>query len=283
MARRKIGELLVERGLITADQLEIALAHQRQYGNRIGAALVAKRFLSEEQLLAALGEALQMPVIDPSAVMPDWTAVHLLRPRFCEVHELFPVALDEHGERKVLTVAMADPLNTPAIEEIEFTTRCKVIPAIASRAAVHRAIKRWHQRQAPREASGPTLPEGSMMLVRPGGDAEVVDTRSAPPAQAKAEATPPLEMREEDVLPPATNGKREPNGAGPRKAPRVHLLDEIARRSSVDDDLGFLFGIEQPSDTERIEQLEKRFLSLLRLLHGKGVLTPPEVKKLMGR
>jgi hypothetical protein len=277
MARRKIGELLVERGLITADQLEIALAHQRQYGNRLGAALVAKRFLSEDQLLAALGEALHMPVVDPSTVMPDWAAFHLLRSRFCEVHELFPIALDEHDDRKVLTVAMADPLNTPAIEEIEFTTRCKVIPAIASRATVHRAIKRWYMRQPPREA-GPDLPEGSMMLVRPGGEAELVDTRAASPAPAEP-AVPLVEARE--LLPPA-NRVASPPANGSRK-PRMPLLDEIARRSSVDDDLGFLFGIEQPSDTERIEQLEKRFLSLLRLLHGKGILTPPEVKKLMGR
>lgn len=277
MARRKIGELLVARGLITADQLEIALAHQRQYGNRLGAALVAKRFLTEDQLLAALGEALQMPVVDPSSVTPDWTAVHLLRPRFCEVHELFPIALDEHGERKVLTVAMADPLNTPAIEEIEFTTRCKVIAAIASRAAVHRAIKRWYLRQ-PKEG-GPALPDGSMMLVRPGGESEVVDTRTT---TATAAAPPPVEVHEEDVVSPGNKVAQLAAGNGARR-PRGELLEEIVRRSSVDDDLGFLFGIEQPSDAERLERLEQRFLRLLQLLHGKGVLTPPEVKKLMGR
>jgi hypothetical protein len=283
MARRKIGELLVERGLITSDQLAIALAHQRQYGNRLGAALVAKRFVTEDQLLAALGEALAMPVVDPSGVTPDWTAVHLLRPRFCEVHELFPVALDEHGDRKVLTVAMADPLNTPAIEEIEFTTRCKVIPAIASRAAIHRAIKRWYMRQPPPQ-TGPDLPDGSMMLVRPGGDTEVVDTRTASAAPAAAAAAPAANtVQNVAVHPEALLADRKPAANGARKPQRAELLDEIARRSSVDDDLGFLFGLEEPSDGQRIEQLERRFLALLKVLHEKGALTAPEVKKLLGK
>src|SRR5262249_47250249 len=145
--------------------------------------------------------------------------------------------------------------------------------------AIHRAIKRWYMRQQPAQ-QGPALPDGAMMLVRPGGDTEVVDTRTLP-----ATVRPPnVAVRPEEAVPPASKpAAAAPAPANGARKQRAELLDEIARRSSVDEDLGFLFGIEQPSDTERIDQLERRFLSLLRLLHGKGLLTPPEVKKLMGR
>ena len=89
MAKKRIGELLIERGAIDYRQLTSALSYQRERGGRIGQALVTKGFLTEEQLVAALGEEAGLPVIDiPNQVDPE--ALKLLKAQFCEVARCLP-------------------------------------------------------------------------------------------------------------------------------------------------------------------------------------------------
>src|SRR3954462_1560146 len=86
--RKRIGEILVERGAITPEQLEAGLKAQRQTQQRLGATLVSQGLITEPMLVQALSEALGIPVVDLRTVNPDWAAVHLVRARFCEQHEL---------------------------------------------------------------------------------------------------------------------------------------------------------------------------------------------------
>src|SRR5258708_29377352 len=109
MARKRIGELLLERGAITREQLEEGLAFHRQTRQRLGVALIQKGFLREAQLVAVLSDALGIPAVELRTVQPDWAAIHLLRPAFCEAHDLFPYALEVLRGRKNLLVAISDP------------------------------------------------------------------------------------------------------------------------------------------------------------------------------
>ncbi len=266
MARKKIGELLLERQVITLDQLNGALAHQRQYGQRLGAALVAKGFLSEEQLVKVLGEALQLGVVEIEKITPDWSAVHLLRPRFCEAHDLFPIGLDEQKGRKVLTVAMSDPLNMPAIEEIEFTTGCKVVPVLATHTGIRAAIQRFHHKNAPRPATG-----DGMEIVRPGGDSEVIDTSTAEPVD-DADVYPAEEITERTALADLI-AKRDEQ----RRQKAAQKAAQVAPKTQLDDDLGFLMGVEVvETPIDKVERLEQKFWALMRILAKKGVLTRDE-------
>lgn len=269
MARKKIGELLLERQVITLDQLNAALAHQRQYGQRLGAALVAKGFLSEEQLVKVLGEALRLDVAEIDKITPDWSAVHLLRPRFCEAHDLFPIGLDDQKGRKTLTVAMSDPLNLPAIEEIEFTTGCKVVPVLATHSGIRAAIQRFHHRNAPRPATGDT-----MEIVRPGGGSEVIDTSTAEQVD-DADLIPVTEEVTErtalaDLIQKRDEQRRQKAAARAQSA-------QVAPKTQLDDDLGFLMGVEVvETPTDKVERLEQKFWALMRILAKKGVLTRDE-------
>ncbi|NOK39149.1 general secretion pathway protein GspE, partial [Corallococcus exercitus] len=146
MARKRIGELLVERGAITPAQLEAGLAAQRQTRQRLGVTLIGQGAITEATLAQALSEALGMPQVDLAAITPDWAAVHLLRARFCEQHDLFPYALENVGGRRQLVVAMADPLNITAIEEIEFTSGLKVSGRVTALSAVRGAILRYYHK-----------------------------------------------------------------------------------------------------------------------------------------
>src|SRR6476469_6381926 len=149
MARKRLGELLLERGIISVNQLEEGLASHRQNRQRLGVTLIQKGFLSEDQLAKALSEALSIPLVDLKAAAVDWSAVHMLRARFCEQHDLFPFGLETTKGRKQLVVAMADPLNLPGIEEIEFTTGLKVTPKLSPLSQVRAAILRYYHKVQP--------------------------------------------------------------------------------------------------------------------------------------
>jgi hypothetical protein len=159
MSRRRIGELLVERGAVTQAQLEAGLKAQQQTRQRLGVTLIRLGFLSEVALAQTLGSSLEIATVDLAQMKVEWAAVHTLRARFCEEHELFPFAIDGKGGtgRKML-VAMSDPMNTTAIEEIEFTTGLQVVPYVSTHAQVRAAILRfYHKNTVSLEAEAPMV------------------------------------------------------------------------------------------------------------------------------
>ncbi len=143
MPRKRIGEVLLERGAISQAQLEAALFRQKQTKQKLGVVLVQQGLISEDQLAHTLAEALQLPLVD-LRTGTDWAAVHLLRPRFCEQHDCFPFSLDRGSKR--LLLAMADPLNTAALGEAEFTTGFSVLPCVASVSQIRSAILRAYHK-----------------------------------------------------------------------------------------------------------------------------------------
>jgi hypothetical protein len=152
MARRRLGEVLLKRGLITPAQLEEALAYARRTRQRLGGALVQRGHLTEPELVHALSESLGLAAVDLAQVFVDWNAVQLLRASVCEAYGLFPYGFESVQGRKQLLVAMIDPLNLAAVEEVEFTSGHPVSARLAPLAAVHTAILRhYHQVNLPEE------------------------------------------------------------------------------------------------------------------------------------
>ncbi|MHB1844362.1 MAG: GspE/PulE/PilB domain-containing protein [Deltaproteobacteria bacterium] len=269
MARKRIGEILLERRILTPEQLSQALVYQRQTGGRIGAALVAKGFVSEKALSHALGEALGLPVLDV-VNLRDWPALQLLRAPFCERHDLFPVSIeDSRAGRRLLTVAMADPLNLPAIEQIEFTTGCKVAAVLAPRAEIIRAIGRYfhHRTIDPVVASE----SGRMTLVRPGGGEEIVETKTG----ARRPTRPPPLPVESDPLPLTEEVTSRTELAELMRSREKVKRPARPKNDRMAQDFEFLFGAEDPRN-ERLDDLERRFWALLRLMAKKGLLTKEE-------
>ncbi|MFL5351716.1 hypothetical protein [Archangium sp.] len=267
MARKRIGELLVERGAITAAQLEAALQAQQRTRQRLGAALVSQGAISEKTLAHALSEALGVPVMDLAARTPDWSAVHLLRSRFCEQHELFPVSLETVGGRRLLVVAMADPLDTAALQEMEFTTGLKVSPRVASLSAVRAAIQRYYHRPAPTAAAP-------------------VSTRAPEPVpEAHEDDVEEIILGEE--LPPGEHTRRVSleeliqQREQQRRLKRGQVKPGSARRAGdLSAELDSLFGdvlpATEPAAVDPVEELERKFWALMRIMARKGLLTKEE-------
>lgn len=116
--KRKIGEFLIEDGLLSQAHLEEALAYQKEKGGLIGKILIEKKFISEDSLIGALGKQFKVPYIPLKnyAINPDMAG--MLNADFC--HENGVVAFDCDA-RKVY-VALADPMNDSAVEKIRSMT-----------------------------------------------------------------------------------------------------------------------------------------------------------------
>jgi type II secretion system (T2SS) protein E len=283
MARKRIGEILLERGAITAEQLEAGLKAQRQTQQRLGATLVSQGAITEPMLVQALSEALEIPVVDLRAATPDWAAVHLVRVRFCEQHELFPYALESVGGRRQLVVAMTDPLNQSAVEEIEFTTGLKVSPRVAALSGVRAAILRYYHKATPAPVLGTS---------RTGDEGSQRTAGTATPSRARSSQEGDAEVIIQDADDEEVITGEEVGGG--EVSERASLAELIRRReeqrrqkrsgesksrstsnSGVLDDLEYLFG-ELREEPDRVEELERKFWALMRIMARKGLLTKEE-------
>ena len=137
----KLGELLVREGLITQDQLKKALLEQKNTGMRLGYNLVKLGFVEETEISKMLARQYRMPAVDLSRFEVDPKILKLLPPDVANKHTVLPLK----REGRTLTVAIADPNNVTAIEDIKFITRCDVFPVIAGEYTLRNAIERYYQ------------------------------------------------------------------------------------------------------------------------------------------
>lgn len=144
--RRRLGESLLERGLITEAQLMDALELQQRRGLRLGNALVALGFLSEDALLAVLGQELRLEVVDVSEAEPSKDTLRLVRARLALEHQVLPLEVREAGGGpRVLRLAMADPGDLRVIDELSFAAGAIIEPVLARPSAIAQAVVRCYE------------------------------------------------------------------------------------------------------------------------------------------
>jgi type IV pilus assembly protein PilB len=137
----KLGEILVREGLITQEQLRKALLEQKNSGMRLGYTLVKLGFIEETEVSKMLARQYRMPAVDLSRFEVDPKILKLIPPDIATKHTVLPLK----REGRTLTVAIADPNNVTAIEDIKFITRCDVFPVIAGEYTLRNAIERYYQ------------------------------------------------------------------------------------------------------------------------------------------
>ncbi|QSQ12569.1 general secretion pathway protein GspE [Myxococcus landrumensis] len=287
MARKRIGELLLEQRAISVAQLEAGLAAHRKSGQRLGATLIAQGAITEDTLAGALSQALGMPQVDLAAMTPEWAAVHMLRARFCEQHDLFPIALESVGGRRQLVVAMSDPLNMPAVEEIEFTTGLKVGVRVAALSAVRGAILRYYHKVPVAPASGSAAAKSATAPVARARPAPV----TRPPAATRPASPQAVVEDDEEVI----VGEELPPGEATQRTSLAELIRQREEQQKqkreqasakpkpptgggVLDDLDYLFG-QAREDPDRVEELERKFWALMRIMARKGLLSKEEFSR----
>jgi len=145
----KLGDILVRDGLITSDQLKRALAEQRSSGMRLGYTLVKLGFIEETEITKMLARQYRMPAVDLSRFEVDPRILKLITPDIANKYTVLPLK----REGRTLTIAIADPNNVAAIEDIKFITRCDIFPVIAGEYTLRNAIDRYYQQSDAQLAS----------------------------------------------------------------------------------------------------------------------------------
>jgi type IV pilus assembly protein PilB len=136
----KLGETLLRENLITPQQLKEALDYQRLHGGRLGSTLVKLGMLSDEEVTAVLSRQYGVPSVNLDLFEVDQTAIKLISQETARKYMVLP--LSRVGP--TLTLAMVDPTNVLAIDDIKFMTGLQVEPVIVSEAALGGSIERYY-------------------------------------------------------------------------------------------------------------------------------------------
>jgi type IV pilus assembly protein PilB len=140
--KKPIGEILKDMGLVTDEQIEEALTVQRQKGGVLGEILVSLGYVSSGQVLEALGQQFGMEAVSLEEMDISREVVERVSAAVARSYRIMPVSWD--GQE--LTVAMADPLNIGALDELRFVLDSPVRGAISSPEAVDRALEKYYGR-----------------------------------------------------------------------------------------------------------------------------------------
>lgn len=143
MKYTKLGDLLVKNGTITQAQLESALKLQDGTGERLGTVLKEHGFITEQQLIDALISQLGVEYIDLNSCSLSYEMAQVIPKGIAKKYTVVPVKVT----RTDVYLAMADPLNFVAVEEVRTVTRKRVIPMIATQAATERAVLNLYSNQ----------------------------------------------------------------------------------------------------------------------------------------
>ena len=122
MARKRLGEILIEAGLIDETGLRSALIEQRRYGGPLGRVLVDMKMVVEEDLVQALSKQLAVPLVDLDAIEIPQAVLDLVPADLAEVQGVIPFA----QPMKFLDVAMSDPTNLTLVDELRIKTQLKI-------------------------------------------------------------------------------------------------------------------------------------------------------------
>src|SRR5436190_5534698 len=136
----RIGELLLKEKRITPDQLQQALNHQKANGGKLAFNLVKMGFVKDEEITALLSKQYGVPSIALSNFEIDPAVIKLVPSETAQKYQIVP--LSRAGA--TLTIAMTDPTNVFAMDDIRFMTGYNVEPVVASETAVIEAIQRYY-------------------------------------------------------------------------------------------------------------------------------------------
>jgi type IV pilus assembly protein PilB len=138
---RRLGDLLVADGLLTAEQLKKALAEQKGSPEKLGSVLVRLNFVNEDQLIGFLSRQYGVPSITLAQLDIDPDVLKLVPPPIARKYEVIPVRKMGNS----LALAMADPTNVFALDDISFMTNLQVLPLVASQTAIKKSIDRNYE------------------------------------------------------------------------------------------------------------------------------------------
>ena len=141
IVNKKLGELLVEKALVTQKQLDEALELQKDKGGLIGEILVELKYTTEDDIAKMLTAQYGFAYLPLSNYEIDQSLINLIPERVARQYCLIPI--DKIGNN--LTIAMSNPLNSQAVEDMETLTSCSVQTFVSTASDIKQAIERYYK------------------------------------------------------------------------------------------------------------------------------------------
>jgi len=138
----RIGELLVREKMLSLQQLQQAQDEAKRTGKRLGATLARLGYVNDQALTQFVAKQYSLPSINLGEIEIDVSVLKLVPREICEKHQVIPV----RRNGPTLIVAMADPSNIYAIDELKFLTQYNIEPVVASEAGVESALSRYYDK-----------------------------------------------------------------------------------------------------------------------------------------
>ena len=138
--KKKLGDFLKESGLIDDFQLQTALSHQRNWGGKLGSILVELEFIREEELARVIAEKMGIPYVNLFEPEIPATSIMLIKADIAKKYVVMPV----RKEGNALVIAMSDPMDMEAIDDLKFSTGLVVKPALALESEIKDAIRKYY-------------------------------------------------------------------------------------------------------------------------------------------
>jgi hypothetical protein len=268
---KRLGELLVEGGLITPSQLQSAVTHQKIARGRLGSNLVALGYISEEVLMDFLSRQTGVPQMDLRNIEVQDQVLKLVPQRLAEQFTVLPIRLKEP---KSLVLAMSDPSDLNAIDSARFASGLSIEPVVASHSALRKAIADLYRRME-------TTPMGINLeaLLNSGAEAPLPVTFALPPSAPRVPASAA--------------------GRGPGFPPDPFFGNPVAPTQPVNIDPFRLFEASAPTQKAAVPDLittrstgstarsldsyqtRTLILGLIRLFQRRTILGPDELQRLL--
>jgi hypothetical protein len=269
---KRLGELLVEGGLITPSQLQSAVTHQKIARGRLGSNLVALGYISEEVLMDFLSRQTGVPQMDVRNIEVPEQVLKLVPQRLADQFTVLPIRLKEP---KSLVLAMSDPSDLNAIDSARFASGLSIEPVVASHSGLRKAITDLYRRMetTPMGINVEALLNGGQEapLPVPFTVAPAVPRPSAP-AAGRGPGFPP------DPFFGAPTAQPQPVNidpfrlfeSSPTPAPKAAVPDLITTRSTG-------------STARSLDSYQTRtlVLGLIRLFQRRTILGPDELQRLL--
>ena len=227
----RLGEILVQEGLVDRPDLEAALAQRERFGNRLARALVGLGLVDEGEMVRALSRRLGVPAARLEGKRIDPEVLALLPRELAERHGCLPLFTKREGGIEILYLGMEDPGDLEAIDEVSFRAGLKVRPVTLAPNQLWPALERSYEAE-----SGPSAAPMAETAVESGDTAPLLNgtlLRSAPaevPAPPASDASAPGPLS--DGLGEGNAGERAPRpgpDGKPREVPTRTILRAVTQ------------------------------------------------------
>ena len=164
VSKRKLGELLIESGLLTIDKLKDALETQKSTGKRLGEALIDMKIISEEEMAFSLAMQLKIPFIDLIDYSIKDDILECIPEEVCHKFICIPLSM----KNNILDVAMADPLDLHIMKDLQFITGYNIQPAISTRSQIMDKLQRhYHPERSIKDVAEEFIEDPGLMEFLP--------------------------------------------------------------------------------------------------------------------